>query len=48
MPEENFLFGFDIGFWLEESLRILSYEIIKETFEYLPIYLVLKSIWIKN
>ena len=45
---ENFLFGFDIGFWLEEFLWIISYEIPKEAFKYLPIYLVLKSIWIKN
>ena len=45
---EKFLFGFDIGYWLEESLRILSYEIPKEAFKYFPIYLVFKSIWIKN
>ena len=45
---QKFLFGFDIGYWLEESLRILSYEIPKEAFKYFPIYLVLKSIWIKN
>ena len=45
---EKFLFGLDIGYWLEESLRILSYEIPKEAFKYIPIYIVLKSIWIKN
>ena len=44
-----FLFlGFDIGYWLEEALKFLSYEIPKESFKYFPIYFVLKSIWIKN
>ena len=45
---EKILLGFDIGYWLEESLRILSYEIPRESFKYIPIYFVLKSIWIKN
>ena len=45
---EEILFGFDIGYWLDESLRILSYEITRESFKYIPIYFVLKSIWIKN
>ena len=45
---EKILFGFDIGYWLEESLKFLSYEIPKESFKYFPIYFVLKSIWIKN
>ena len=45
--ERNF-FGIDIGYWLEEALKFLTYEIPKESFKYLPIYFVLKSIWIKN
>ena len=45
---ERILLGFDIGYWLEEALKFLSYEIPKESFKYLPIYFVLKSIWIKS
>ena len=45
---EKFLFGFDLGYWLEESLKFLSYEIPKESFKYFPIYFVLKTIWIKK
>ena len=45
---EKILFGFDIGYSLEESLRFLSYEIPKESFKYFPIYFFLKSIWIKK
>ncbi len=45
---ENILFGFDLGYWLEELLKFLSYEIPKECFKYLPIYFFLKSTWIKN
>ena len=45
---EKILLGFDIGYWLEEALKFLSYEIPKESLKYLPIYFVLKSIWIKN
>ena len=45
---EKNLFGLDIGYWLEESLRFLSYEIPKESFKYLPIYFILKCIWIKK
>ena len=45
---EETLLGFDIGYWLEELLKFLSYEIPKESFKYFPIYFVLKSIWIKN
>jgi len=45
---EKILFGFDIGYWLEELLKFLSYEIPKESFKYFPIYFFLKSIWIKN
>ena len=45
---EKILFGFDLGYWLEESLKFLSYEIPKESFKYFPIYFVLKYIWIKK
>ena len=45
---EKIFLGFDVGYWLEEALKFLSYEIPKESFKYLPIYFVLKSIWIKN
>ena len=42
------LYGIDIGYWLEESLKFISYEIPKESFKYLPIYYFLKRIWIKK
>ena len=42
------LYGIDIGYWLEETLKFISYEIPKESFKYLPIYYFLKSIWIKK
>lgn len=45
---ERNLFGIDLGYWLEEVLKFLSYEIPKESFKYLPIYYFLKSIWIKK
>ena len=45
---EKFFFGIDIGYWLEELTKFLSYEIPKEIFKYVPIYFVLKSIWIKK
>ena len=45
---ERNLFGFDVGYWLEELLKYLSYEIPKETLKYLPIYFFLRSIWIKK
>ena len=45
---ERFFFGLDIGYWLEELLRFLSYEIPKESFKYVPIFFFLKSIWIKK
>ena len=45
---EKYLFGIDIGFWLEELFKFLSYEIPKESFKYVPIFLFLKKIWIKN
>jgi len=45
---EKILFGFDIGYWIEEAIKFLSYEIPIESFKYLPIYFVLKFIWIKK
>ena len=45
---EKNLFGIDLGYWLEELLRFISYEIPKESFKYLPIFYFLKSIWIKK
>ena len=45
---ERYLFGFDLGYWTEELVKFLSYEIPKESFKYVPIFLFLKSIWIKR
>ena len=45
---ERYLFGIDLGFWIEELLKFLSYEIPKETFKYVPIFFFLKNIWIKR
>ena len=45
---QKFLFGFDIGYWLEYYTEFITYEIPEESFKYIPIYFVLKSIWIKN
>ena len=45
---EKYLFGFDIGYWIEELARFLTYEIPKELFKYVPIFIFLKSIWIKR
>ena len=45
---ERYFFGLDIGFWLEELFKFLSYEIPKETFKYIPIFFFLKYIWIKR
>ncbi len=42
------LHGIDIGYFLEETLKFISYEIPKESFKYLPIYYFLKRIWIKK
>ncbi len=45
---KNFLFDFDLGFYLEELLKFTTYEIPKELFKYIPIYLFLKNVWTKN
>ena len=44
----KFLFNFDIGFYLEEIFKYASYELPKEVFKYLPIFFVLRNIWIKK
>ena len=45
---ERNLFGLDFGYWIEETLKFITYEIPKEAFKYLPIYYFLKSIWIRK
>ena len=45
---EKTILGIDLGYFLEESLRYLSYEIPKESLKYIPIYYFLKSTWIKR
>ena len=45
---ERILFGINIGYRLEYFIEFITYEIPEESFKYIPIYLVLKSIWIKN
>ena len=45
---ERYLFGIDIGYWLEELFKFLSYEIPKESFKYIPIFFFLKYLWIKK
>ena len=45
---ESYFFGIDLGFWIEELIKFLSYEIPKECFKYFPIFFYLKYVWIKN
>ena len=45
---EKFLFNFDIGFYLEELFKFASYELPKEIFKFIPIYIILKNIWVKK
>ena len=45
---EKYLFGLDIGYWIEELFKFLSYEIPKEIFKYVPIFFFMKYIWIKK
>lgn len=45
---EKLLFGLDTGYYLEELFKFISYEIPKESFRYIPIYLVIRNIWTKN
>ena len=45
---KRYLFGLDIAYWLEQMIKFLSYEIPKEAFKYIPIYIILKKIQIIN
>ena len=45
---EKFLFNFDIGFYLEELFKFASYELPKEIFKFIPIFIILKNIWEKK
>ena len=45
---EKYLFDFDLGFYLEELFKYVSYELPKEVFKFIPIFFVLKNIWIKK
>ena len=38
---KNFFFDFDIGFYSEELLKYLTYELPKEVFKFIPIFFVL-------
>ena len=42
---KKFLFDFDIGFYLEELLKYATYELPKEVFKFIPIFIVFKNIW---
>ena len=42
---KNFLFNFDLGFYLEELVKFVSYELPIEIFKYLPVFFVLRNIW---
>ena len=45
---KKLIFNFDIGFYLEELLKYASYELPKEVFKFLPIFIVIKNIWAKK
>ena len=45
---KKFLFNFDIGFYLEELFKYASYELPKEIFKCIPLYFVLRNIWIRK
>jgi len=45
---EKYFFGIDVGYYLEELTNFITYEIPEESFKYIPIYVVLRSIWIKK
>ena len=45
---KKFLFNFDVGYYLEELLKFATYELPKEVFKYIPIFVVSKNIWIKK
>ncbi len=45
---KSYLFGFDFGYYLEEFFKFITFEIPKELFKFIPIYLFVKSIWNKK
>jgi len=45
---KNIFFGLDIGYFVEEIFRFLSYELPKESFKFIPIYFYLKHIWLSQ
>ena len=45
---EKFLFNFDIVFYLEELFKFASYELPKEIFKFIPIFIILKNTWKKK
>ena len=45
---KKFFFNFDIGYYLEELIKYTTYELPKEVFKYIPIFIVSKKIWIKK
>ena len=45
---KEILFGFDIGYYLEELFKFTTNIMPKELFKFLPIYLYIKSFWLKK
>ena len=45
---KKLLFGFDLGFYLEELFKFITYVMPKELFKFLPIYIYIKSYWIRK
>ena len=45
---KNILFGFDIGFYLEELVKYISYEIPLASFKFIPIFYALRLFWKKS
>ena len=45
---KDILLGFDLGFYLEELFRFITFEIPIEALKFIPIYLLVKYIWRKK
>ena len=45
---KKLIFDIDIGFYLEELFKYISYELPKEAFKYIPIFFVSRNIWKKK
>ena len=45
---KKILLGFDIGYYIEELFRFLSYELPKESIKFLPIYFFIRYLWLKR